>query len=122
MVKELYLIEQFRDLSLISEKVGEVAYPIALAPMLANLHDVFHISQLRKYVAGPSHVIQVNDVQVKDNLTVKALPVRIEDRKHKQLCGKEIALVRVAWGGPADGNVTSELEIQMKHSYPELFN
>src|SRR4051812_2948521 len=105
----------------ITERVGEVAYRIALPPTLANLHDVFHVSQLRKYIVGPSHVIQVDDVHVKDNRTVEALPTRIEDRKVKQLCDKEIALVRVAWGGPAGGNVTWELESQMKDSYPELF-
>src|SRR3954470_21322653 len=105
----------------ITERVGEVAYRIALPPTLANMHDVFHVSQLRKYISDPSHVIQVDDVQVKDNLTVETLPVRIEDRRLKQLRGKEIALVRVAWGGPAEGNVTWELESQMKDSYPELF-
>ncbi|KAI5389866.1 hypothetical protein KIW84_075247 [Lathyrus oleraceus] len=46
--------------------------------------------------------------------------MRIEDRELKQLRGKEIALVKVAWGGPAGGNVTWELESQMKESYPEL--
>src|SRR3954471_18447166 len=40
-----------------SERVGEVAYRIALPSMLANLHDVFHVSQLRKYISDPSHVI-----------------------------------------------------------------
>src|SRR4051812_39182831 len=105
----------------ITERVGDVAYRIELPPTLANLHDVFHVSQLRKYIADPWHVIQVDDVQVKDNLTVKAFPMRIEDRKVKQLRGKEIALVRVAWGGPAGGNVTWELESQMKDSYPKLF-
>ncbi|KAI5428956.1 hypothetical protein KIW84_033809 [Lathyrus oleraceus] len=45
--------------------------------------------------------------------------MRIEDRELKQLRGKEIALVKVAWGGPAGGNVTWELESQMKESYPE---
>ncbi|XP_058733232.1 uncharacterized protein LOC131604834 [Vicia villosa] len=105
----------------ITERVGEVAYRIVLPPMLTNLHDVFHVSQLRKYIADPSHVIQVDDVQMKDNLTVETLPVRIEDRKLKQLHGKEIALVRVAWRGAAGGNVTWELESKMKDSYPELF-
>src|SRR3954464_6672637 len=105
----------------IAETVGEVAYRIALPPTLGNLHDVFHVSQLRKYIVDPSHVIQVDDVQVRDNLTVEALPMRIEDRKVKQLRGKEITLVRVAWGGPAGGNVTWELESQMKDSYPKLF-
>ncbi|KAI5403624.1 hypothetical protein KIW84_050976 [Lathyrus oleraceus] len=46
--------------------------------------------------------------------------MRIEDRELKQLRGKEIALVKVAWGGPAGGNVTWELESQMKESYPEI--
>ena len=58
---------------------------------------------------------------MEDNLTVETLPMRIEDREVKQLRGKEIALVKVAWGGPADGNVTWELESQMKEAYPELF-
>src|SRR3954466_7276955 len=96
----------------ILDRVGKVAYRVALPPNLANLHDVFHLSQLRKYISDPSHVIQMDDVQVKDNLTVETLPVRIEDRRLKQLRGKEIALVRVAWGGPAEGNVTWELESQ----------
>src|SRR4051812_33692974 len=105
----------------ITERVGEVAHRIALAPTLANSHDVFHVSQLRKYIADPSHLIQVDDVQVRDNLTVEALPMRIEDRKLKQLRGKEIALVRVAWGGLVGGNVTWELESEMKDSHLELF-
>ena len=85
------------------------------------MHDVFHVSQLRRYIPDPSHVIQIDDVQVRDNLTVETLPMRIEDREVKQLRGKEIALVKVAWGGPADGNITWELESQMKEAYPELF-
>ncbi|KAI5438202.1 hypothetical protein KIW84_024085 [Lathyrus oleraceus] len=76
---------------------------------------------LRRYIHDPSHVVQVDDVQVRDNLTVETSPMRIEDRELKQLRGKEIALVKVAWGGPAGGNVTWELESQMKESYPELF-
>ena len=106
----------------ILERIGEVAYRIALPPSLANLHDVFHVSQLRRYISDPSHVVQVDDVQVRDNLTVETSPMRIEDRELKQLRGKEIALVKVAWGGPAGGNVTWELESQMKESYPELFS
>ncbi|KAI5436027.1 hypothetical protein KIW84_022457 [Lathyrus oleraceus] len=105
----------------ILERIGEVAYRIALPPSLANLHEVFHVSQLRRYIPDPSHVVQVDDVQVRDNLTVKTSPMRIEDRELKQLRGKEIALVKVAWGGPAGGNVTWELESHMKESYPELF-
>ena len=55
----------------IVEKVGVVAYRIALPPSLANLHNVFHVSQLRKYVYDASHMIQVDDLDVRDNLTVE---------------------------------------------------
>jgi len=67
----------------IVKKVGVVAYRIALPPSLLNLHDVFHVAQLWKYVYDTSHVIQVDDLEVRDNLTVESWPVRIEDREVK---------------------------------------
>ena len=106
----------------ILQRVGEVAYRIALPPSLSNLHDVFHVSQLRKYIADPSHVVQIDDVQVRDNLTVEVLPIRVEDREVKTLRGIEIALVKVVWGGPAGESLTWEREDQMKESYPTLFS
>ena len=105
----------------ISERIGTVAYRVCLPPHLPNLHDVFHVSQLRKYVADPSHVIPRDDVQVRDNLTVETLPVKIDDRKVKMLRGKEIPLVRVVWGGATGDSLTWELESKMRESYPELF-
>ncbi|GAU23275.1 hypothetical protein TSUD_281700 [Trifolium subterraneum] len=94
----------------ISERIGKVAYRISLPMTLSNLHDVFHVSQLRKYVSDPSHVIESDDIQVKDNLTVETVPLRIEGRKVKKFRNKEIALVKVIWGGPAGENATWELE------------
>jgi len=79
----------------IVEKVGDVAYRIALPSSLSDLHDVFHVSQLRKYVYDESHVIQVDELEVRDNLKVETWPVRIEDREVKCLRGKEIVLVKV---------------------------
>ncbi|XP_058766431.1 uncharacterized protein LOC131640033 [Vicia villosa] len=67
----------------ISDKVGNVAYRVALPPNLSNLHDVFHVSQLCKYISDPSHVIHMDNVQVRDNLTVETMPVRIEDHETK---------------------------------------
>ncbi|XP_058774822.1 uncharacterized protein LOC131649094 [Vicia villosa] len=73
----------------ILQGIGEVAYRIALPPSFVNLHDVFHVSQLRKYIPDPSHVVQEDDVQVRDNLTVKALRVQIGDREMKHTCGED---------------------------------
>ena len=90
----------------IIEKVGVVAYRIVLLPSLSNLHDVFHVSQLQKYVYDASHVIQVDDLEVRDNLIVETWPVRIEDREVKQLRGKEIVLVKVIWVRPTSESAT----------------
>lgn len=73
---------------------------------LSNLHDVFHVSQLRKYVSDPPHVIPRDDVQVRDNIQIEILPVRIEGHEVKKLKGKEIPLVNVVCGGAAGENMT----------------
>lgn len=65
---------------------------MALPPFLSNLHDVFHVSQIWKYIHDPSHMIQMDDVQVQDNMTVEASPIRIEDREVKQLPVKKLFL------------------------------
>jgi len=98
-----------------------VAYQVGLPPHLSNLHDVFHVSQLRKYVSDPSHVIPKDDVQVRDNFTVETLPVRIKGREVKKLRGKEIPFVKVVWGGATGESLMWELESKMLESYPKLF-
>ena len=48
----------------ILERVGHVAYQLPLPPKLAKLHDVFHVSMLRRYRSEQSHVLPVQEVQV----------------------------------------------------------
>ena len=77
-----------------------MACQITLPLWFANLYDVFHVSQLRKYITDPSCVLQMNDVQVRDNMIMEASPIQIEGREVKQFQGKVTALVKVLWGGP----------------------
>ena len=69
----------------ILKRVGLVAYQVALPPYLSNLHDVFHVSQLKKYIPDENHILQPETVQLRNDLTYQALPVQIversEDRK-----------------------------------------
>ena len=97
-----------------------MAYEVALPPQLANLHPVFHVSQLRKYVFDPSHVLEAEDVEVKENLQVVVQPVAIEDRKVKERKGRATSLVKVIWD-QRTGDSTWELEEDMRSSYPHLF-
>ena len=48
----------------ILERVGPVAYRLALPLELAKLHDVFHVSMLRRYRSDTSHILPVQDIQV----------------------------------------------------------
>ncbi|MCI67709.1 cytochrome P450, partial [Trifolium medium] len=67
-------------------------------------------------------VIESDDVQVRDNLTVEARPLRIKGKEVRKLRNKEISSVKVVWGGPVGENATWELESKMNSSYPELFS
>ncbi|MCH88206.1 retrotransposon protein, partial [Trifolium medium] len=79
----------------ILKRVGPVAYQLALPPPLSNLHNVFHVSQLRTYVSDKSHVIAPESVQLKDNLIFKPRPTQIIDKSTKTLRNKVIPLVKV---------------------------
>ncbi|GKV48019.1 hypothetical protein SLEP1_g54860 [Rubroshorea leprosula] len=59
----------------ILERVGEVAYRIALPPELSNVHNVFHVSVLRKYEPDPSHVINYEPLELKEDLNYTEQPV-----------------------------------------------
>ena len=66
-----------------------------------------------------SHVIQVDELEVRDNLTVETWSIRIEDREVKRLRGKEIVLVKVIWVGPTNESATWESKSRMRVSYPD---
>ncbi|XP_004514501.1 uncharacterized protein [Cicer arietinum] len=104
----------------ISARIGPVAYRIAFPPILSKIHDVFHVSQLRKYLTDMSHVIKLDTIQLKDNLSFEVLPVRIDDRKIKRLRNKDVSLVKVIWN-PTTGDASWELESKMREQHPELF-
>ena len=75
------------------EKVGEVAYRVALPPRLAREHNEFHVSLLRKYVHSPSHVIDYKPLQIREDFSYEEIPIQILDSKEKRLHTKVIILV-----------------------------
>ena len=102
------------------EKPCPSSMEIISKPNFSNLHPVFHVSQLRKYVYDPTHVLELDKVQIRDNLTYDVAPIRISDRKTKQLRGKTLPLVKVMWS-TKDGDATWELESKMCESHPHVF-
>ena len=74
-----------------------MTYRLALPPTLLKLHDVFHVSMLKKYLHDPSHVLSYEFVDVDQKLTYEEKPVEILDRNDKVLHNKIVPLVKVLW-------------------------
>ncbi|WOG86435.1 hypothetical protein DCAR_0205639 [Daucus carota subsp. sativus] len=106
----------------IIEKIGPLAYRLALPPELSQIHDVFHVSMLRRYRSDHTHVLKDHGIEINDNLSYIEEPVKIIGHKTKQLRNREIPLVKVLWRNHAVEEATWETEEHMRSKYPHLFD
>ncbi len=79
------------------ERLGPLAYRLALPPELEKIHNIFRLSMLRRYRSDPSHILLVEEIEVNSDLTYKEEPIEILAYKVKQLRNKQIPLVKVLW-------------------------
>ncbi|RVW78911.1 Transposon Ty3-G Gag-Pol polyprotein [Vitis vinifera] len=79
------------------ERVGTLAYKVALPPSLSKIHNVFHVSTLRKYIYDPSHVMELEPIQIFEDLTYEEVPVQIVDVMDKVLRHVVVKLVKIQW-------------------------
>ncbi|XP_028802676.1 uncharacterized protein LOC114757766 [Neltuma alba] len=77
---------------------------------------------LKKYHPNPSHVIELEEVKLRYNLTYPTEPERILDIKDKQLRNKTIRFIKVFWKDMSPDDATWETEEQMRYEYPYLFS
>ncbi|KAK1435339.1 hypothetical protein QVD17_01100 [Tagetes erecta] len=102
-------------------RVGNVAYRLELPEELTGIHNTFHVSYLRKCLADETSYVPLNDIEVDDKLNYVEEPVRIIDRKVKQLRNKVINQVKVQWKHRKGSDATWESEDEMRNYYPHLF-
>ena len=103
------------------ERMGKVAYRLALPPSLSRVHNVFHVSMLRKYIPDPSHVVDYKPLKLRDDLTYEEQLVKIVDKKEQELKRHTIHYVKVQWRNQSVREATWELEDEMKEKYLYLF-
>jgi len=106
----------------ILERIGPVAYRLALPMALSNLHDVFHVSQLWKHEPDPTQVMPMEAIEVQENLSYLERPVKILDRRDQVLRNKIIPLVQVLWKNPVSEELTWEQEAKMRSNFLFLFD
>ena len=69
----------------ILERVGTVAYRLALPPSMSGVHEVFHVSMLRRYTPDPTHVVDWGEIEVDTDETFEKGPVCIMDSQDQVL-------------------------------------
>ncbi|XP_073152864.1 uncharacterized protein [Henckelia pumila] len=106
----------------ILDKVGDLAYRLALPPALSGIHDVFHMSILRKYEPDASYILRPDEAELDETLNYFERPIQILDHEERQLRNKSIPLVKVQWSRHGIEEATWETERDMRQLYPELFH
>ena len=99
-----------------------MAYRLELPEEFSRVHNVFHISMLRKYIPDSSNVLETLEIELRDDLSYEEQPVQILGRKEKELRNKTISLVKVLWRNHLVKEATWEREDQMRDQYPHLFH
>ncbi|TYK15208.1 pol protein [Cucumis melo var. makuwa] len=104
----------------ILERIGPVACCLALPSSFSIVHDVFHVSMLRRYVVDPTHVVDFKPLQINENLSYEEQPVEILAREVKMLRNQRISLVKVLWRNRGTEEATWKREEDMRAQYPKI--
>ena len=105
----------------ILERVGTVAYRLALSPSMSSVHEIFHVSMLQRYTRNPAHVVDWGEIEVDTDGTFEEGPIRIMDSRDQVLRRKTVRLVKVLWQHCGVEEATWEREDTMRATYPFLF-
>src|ERR1041385_1228730 len=109
--KHLYL-EQYRISGL------TVAYKLELPPHLSQVHDDFHVSQLRRCFKDPIREVDHETLDLQDNLSYREYPVRILDEAERSTRRQKIIFFKVQWSHHSEKEATWEREDRLQAEYP----
>ena len=113
-----WYIELFKIL----ERIKLVAYCLELSQELEWIHNVFHVSMLKKNISDPSHVLKTLLVELKGDLSFVVQPVEILDYREKILRNKVVPMVKVLWRSDRVEKMTGETKASMRKRYLHLFS
>jgi hypothetical protein len=106
----------------ILEKRGEVAYQLELPPQLSDVHNVFHVSQMKKCLCVPEEPIPMEDLDAKEDLSYLEHPVRILETSERVTRNKKIKMCKVQWSHHTEDEATWEREEELKAEFPSFFS
>jgi hypothetical protein len=104
----------------ILEICGLVAYRLQLPPQLTAIHDIFHVSQLRKCVKVPTEVIDSRTIEIETDLTYTEHPVRVLDTRERSTKRETIRMFKIQWNHHTEEETTWETESYLQHNFPDF--
>jgi hypothetical protein len=105
----------------IQARHGEVAYQLSLPENMSIVHDVFHVSQLKKCLRVSEEQLPVEDLKVQEDLTYIEKPTQILETADRVTRRNTIRMCKVKWGHHSEEEATWEREDDLRAKYPELF-
>jgi hypothetical protein len=105
----------------IIKKIGVVAYKLKLPERLADMHDVFHVSQLRKCLRVSEEQVMSDTLDLQDDLWYQEVPVKIVDTMTKRTRMKAFNLCKVQWSRHSEAEATWEKEYALREEFSHLF-
>jgi hypothetical protein len=106
----------------ILEQRGEVAYQLELPPQLSDVHDVFHVLQLRKCLRVPEGQIPLEELIVGKDHTYHEYPVKILDTSEKVIWNNRYKMCKVQWSNHTEEEATWEKEDQLKTEFSDIIS
>jgi hypothetical protein len=103
------------------ERKGEVAYRLELPPNLSGVHDVFHVSHLKKCLRVPEEQALLEVLEVQEDLTYTEHSVKVLETSERVTRNKRIKMCRVQWSHHTEDEATWEREDELRKTYPDLF-
>jgi hypothetical protein len=105
----------------VTEKFGMVAYHIRLPDGLAAVHDVFHVSQLKKCEQIPeAQIIEETNAEIEPDLSLAEYPMRVLDHKERQTRRQKVKMYKIQWSHHIEEEATWETEQFLNTKYPEF--
>nr|GEW88943.1 putative reverse transcriptase domain-containing protein [Tanacetum cinerariifolium] len=98
----------------ILERIGPVAYRLKLPEELSSVHDIFHVSNLKKCLVDANLHVPLDEIKIDKTLHFLEEPVKIMDREVRSLKRSKISLVKVRWNSKLGPKFTWEREDHIK--------
>jgi hypothetical protein len=95
---------------------------LELLPQLSDVHDVFHVSQLKKCLCVPEEQIPMDDLNAKEDLSYKEYLVKILETSERVTRNKRIKMCKVQWSHHTEKEATWEREDELKAEFPSFFS